>query len=194
MGHENNTSSSRLQLPGFGKPLSFKPGPNDRFFLHALWKENQFQSDGITLLEVRMMRFVDCITDKAEREREVFDEEIVSKWRKEAGVDDPLPSPEEKYGAAGSIASDREEAGNGASDGGIMSLDEDGNENENENGDGIGSRGGGKKHVDGTQKVDNSTVDDRGAEEEEEGENGSELYLDGDVYMSEKMFDYVSRS
>jgi len=180
MGHENNMSSSRLQLPGFGKPLSFRPGPNDKFFMHALWAENRFESVGLTLREVRMMEFINHITDKPKWERKVFDEEIVSKWRKEAGVDDLLPPPEmnKKYAAASGDSGDREEDGD--SDGGDkMSLDEDG--------------AGGEGRAKSTQKVDNG-YDNEEEKEGGEGEDESEFNLDGDVCMSEKMFDYVSRS
>ncbi|KAI0536264.1 hypothetical protein GGR58DRAFT_475769 [Xylaria digitata] len=77
--------ATRLELPGFGKPLdavSITPGA--KYCLHALWSSFRFESVGLKLREVRMMEFMNQITDKPEWECKVFDEEIVNNWRKEA--------------------------------------------------------------------------------------------------------------
>ncbi|KAJ8131740.1 hypothetical protein O1611_g1883 [Lasiodiplodia mahajangana] len=75
-------SSGRLELPGFGMPLDQPPKPGMNNFLHAL--SSRFESVGLKLREIRMMEFMNQITDKPEWERKVFDEEIVKAWREEA--------------------------------------------------------------------------------------------------------------
>ncbi|KAI0440696.1 hypothetical protein F4803DRAFT_459480 [Xylaria telfairii] len=79
-----NDNSSRLELPGFGMPLTQLPEFGEKYFMHALWDEWRFESTGLKLREVRMMEFMNQITDKPEWERKVLDEEIVNKWREEA--------------------------------------------------------------------------------------------------------------
>ncbi|KAI8949348.1 hypothetical protein F4801DRAFT_591217 [Xylaria longipes] len=79
-----NDSSRRLKLPGFGMPLTQLPELGEKYFMHALWDEWRFLSAGLKLREVRMMEFMNQITDKPEWERKVFDEEIVNRWREEA--------------------------------------------------------------------------------------------------------------
>ncbi|KAI0116506.1 hypothetical protein GGR51DRAFT_546020 [Nemania sp. FL0031] len=75
-------SSKRLELPGFGMPLDQPPTIGNNYFLHAL--SSRFESVGLKLREVRMMEFMNQITDKPEWERKVFDENIVNAWRDEA--------------------------------------------------------------------------------------------------------------
>ncbi|KAI0407863.1 hypothetical protein F4802DRAFT_619962 [Xylaria palmicola] len=75
-------SSRRLALPGFGMALTQIPEPGEKCFMHAL--SRRFESEGLKLREIRMMDFMNQITDKPEWERKVFDEEIVNAWRKEA--------------------------------------------------------------------------------------------------------------
>ncbi|GAW15293.1 hypothetical protein ANO14919_047020 [Xylariales sp. No.14919] len=78
------TGNTRLKLPGFGRSLEeFDTGPEAKYCLHALWDKFQFLSSGVTLREVRMMEFMNQITDKPEWERKVFDEGIVNKWHEE---------------------------------------------------------------------------------------------------------------
>ncbi|KAI0970801.1 hypothetical protein F4678DRAFT_461931 [Xylaria arbuscula] len=74
---------SRLELPGFGKPLA-RLAKNGEYFMHALLTGRRFNSVGLKVREIRMMEFMNQITDKPEWERKVFDEEIVNAWRKEA--------------------------------------------------------------------------------------------------------------
>ncbi|RWA14548.1 hypothetical protein EKO27_g614 [Xylaria grammica] len=79
------TDNTRLKLPGFGKSLKeFDTGPEAKYCLHALWDKFQFLSVGVTLREVRMMEFMNQITDKPGWEHKVFDEGIVNKWHEEA--------------------------------------------------------------------------------------------------------------
>ncbi|KAK5632541.1 hypothetical protein RRF57_008255 [Xylaria bambusicola] len=80
------TKSSRLELPGFGKPLTLLLSEDQKgtYFLHALSGHRQFESAGLKVREIRMMEFMNQITDKPEWDHKVFDEEIVSKWCKEA--------------------------------------------------------------------------------------------------------------
>ncbi|KAI0875172.1 hypothetical protein GGS24DRAFT_500123 [Hypoxylon argillaceum] len=77
-------SSRRLELPGFGKPLTEPPSPEKNYFLHALWHGRRFESAGLKQREVRMMQFMNDITDKPGWEHKVFDEGIVNRWREEA--------------------------------------------------------------------------------------------------------------
>ncbi|KAI0466334.1 hypothetical protein F4859DRAFT_507430 [Xylaria cf. heliscus] len=79
-----NESLRRLELPGFGMPLTQLPELGGKYFMHALWEGWRFESVGLKLREVRMMEFMNQVTDKPEWERKVFDEEIVNRWRAEA--------------------------------------------------------------------------------------------------------------
>ncbi|KAI0427009.1 hypothetical protein F5Y09DRAFT_45309 [Xylaria sp. FL1042] len=78
------SDSSRLVLPGFGKHVTYPEKRRGRSFLHALEYAWRFQSVGVKIREIRMMEFMNQITDKPEWDRKVFDEEIVNAWRKEA--------------------------------------------------------------------------------------------------------------
>ncbi|KAI1127606.1 hypothetical protein F5Y10DRAFT_278054 [Nemania abortiva] len=75
-------TSHRLKLPGFGMALDGHLDFGKGYFLHAL--SERFESNGLKLREVRMMEFMNQITDKPEWDRKVFDEEIISAWRQEA--------------------------------------------------------------------------------------------------------------
>ncbi|KAI3323654.1 hypothetical protein HD806DRAFT_534778 [Xylariaceae sp. AK1471] len=79
-----NDNSRRLKLPGFGMPLIKSPEYGEKYFMHALSDACRFESVGLKLREVRMMEFMDQITDKPEWERKIFDEQIVKNWREEA--------------------------------------------------------------------------------------------------------------
>jgi hypothetical protein len=77
--------SERTKLPGFGLPVDYLPErkrhDNSRF-PHAI--ADNYTSLGLTFRERRMLDFINQITDKADWDRKVFDENIVSKWREEA--------------------------------------------------------------------------------------------------------------
>ena len=88
--HDSNAPNV---LPGFGLPVDHMPGKYVRSrntpytrFPHAI--ADNVASDGVTVRERRMLQFIDQISDKPEWERKVFDEEIVGKWRAEAGRED----------------------------------------------------------------------------------------------------------
>ncbi|KAI1140179.1 hypothetical protein F5Y05DRAFT_308671 [Hypoxylon sp. FL0543] len=75
----------RLRLPGFGLPVDYEPPDKLAYcFFHALWDFRCFLSDGLKLREIRMMNFINQITDKPKWEEKVFDETIVARWREEA--------------------------------------------------------------------------------------------------------------
>ncbi|KAI1279765.1 hypothetical protein F5Y07DRAFT_33076 [Xylaria sp. FL0933] len=78
------SDSSRLVLPGFGKHVTQPERKNGKSFLQGLEEGWRFEIVGLKLREIRMMEFMNQITDKPEWDRKVFDEEIVNKWRREA--------------------------------------------------------------------------------------------------------------
>ncbi|KAF9519028.1 hypothetical protein BS47DRAFT_1388452 [Hydnum rufescens UP504] len=98
-------SPSRFDLPGFNLPLNFMPDGakfwnlgkqliNSRSLVDGSYKSFTFNITEtglplITLRELRMLQFMNQITDKPDWYVKVFDHEIVSKWRNEA-----LSSPE----------------------------------------------------------------------------------------------------
>lgn len=73
-------------FPGLGLPVYHQPGPDSTTggFLFPLAIDRSWVSMGVTLRELRMLAFMDQITDKPEWEAKVFDETIVSRWRAEA--------------------------------------------------------------------------------------------------------------
>lgn len=73
--------TTTLCVPGFGMPVDKDVNPSSPSALLGEWFSN-----GITVREQRMMAFIGDVTDKPEWERKVFDEEIVAKWREEAGA------------------------------------------------------------------------------------------------------------
>ncbi|OTB16768.1 hypothetical protein K445DRAFT_317065 [Daldinia sp. EC12] len=79
-------SSDRLSLPGFGLPVDYEPDykTESACFLHMLWVTKDFMSEGLALREIRMMNFINQITDKPNWEEKVFNEAIVAKWKQEA--------------------------------------------------------------------------------------------------------------
>jgi hypothetical protein len=81
--------SEKIKLPGFGLPVETMPdwirgGNNGERFPHAI--ADIVASEGVTVRERRMLYFINQITDKPEWERKVFDDEIVSSWRKMRNV------------------------------------------------------------------------------------------------------------
>ncbi|KAI1418445.1 hypothetical protein F5Y13DRAFT_149182 [Hypoxylon sp. FL1857] len=80
-----DASSERLKLPGFGLPVDHEPPDTLAYcFFHALWGFRCFKSEGLKLREIRMMNFMNQITNKPNWEEKVFNETIVANWREEA--------------------------------------------------------------------------------------------------------------
>ncbi|KAI1778666.1 hypothetical protein F4818DRAFT_438820 [Hypoxylon cercidicola] len=75
----------RLSLPGFGLPIDYEP-PSPSYFFHP-FSYNRFESDGLKLREIRMMHFINMVTDKPNWEENVFDDQIVSAWLAESSLD-----------------------------------------------------------------------------------------------------------
>ena len=85
------TSNTQNPLAKFGILLDQLPpwartGEQSRL-PHAI--ADYFASNGVTARERRMLEFINQITDKPEWERKVYDEAIVSNWRREAVRFDP---------------------------------------------------------------------------------------------------------
>jgi hypothetical protein len=80
-------------LPGFGLPVqempSFSFGGKRTRFPHAI--ADFFASKGVTLRELRMLEFINQITDKPGWEEKVFNSDILSKWRAEASRPADVP-------------------------------------------------------------------------------------------------------
>jgi hypothetical protein len=71
--------------PGFGLPLRNNDWTNYNYYpigAHAnIWGSN---SDILAVRELAMLDIMEKLTDKEDWHKKVFDEDIVSKWRKEA--------------------------------------------------------------------------------------------------------------
>ncbi|KAK1752853.1 hypothetical protein QBC47DRAFT_348022 [Echria macrotheca] len=72
-------STAKNEFPGLGLPVE-----HDKTALLPLAIDGGWLSWGITLREMRMLDFINQITDKPGWEHKVFDEAIVSRWRAEA--------------------------------------------------------------------------------------------------------------
>ncbi|KAK8004506.1 hypothetical protein PG989_004225 [Apiospora arundinis] len=75
-----------IRLPGFGLPMQYLPTwssnpEKSKRFPHAI--ADYLASKGITERELRMLDFVNQITDKPDWHKKVFDEQIVQKWKAE---------------------------------------------------------------------------------------------------------------
>lgn len=78
-------------MPGFGVRLSEMPPwprdensnnfPNERFPNAIV---DFFATEGVTIREIRMLNFINQITDKRNWQTKVFDNAIVENWRDEA--------------------------------------------------------------------------------------------------------------
>jgi len=80
-------SPTKNQFPGLGLPVHDQPKADSATggFLFPLAIDRSWLSMGVTLRELRMLAFMDQITDKPDWETKVFDDEtIVSRWRAEA--------------------------------------------------------------------------------------------------------------
>jgi hypothetical protein len=79
--------------PGLGLPLRHNPQEDYGHYpigAHgSCWGAD---SDMLPIRELAMMSIMDCLTDKEDWQKKVFDDEIVSKWREEA-----LAIPDEQF-------------------------------------------------------------------------------------------------
>lgn len=77
--------AQRVKLPGFGLPLSFGFGNKDIKFPQALELDKRGKlSKGLTRRELRMLDFMDKVTDEPGWERQVYDEKMVDTWRQQS--------------------------------------------------------------------------------------------------------------
>jgi hypothetical protein len=75
-----------IQLPGYGLPvqeMTVNRDPKGPKIRHPI--SDGVSSDPVTVRELRMLQFMDQITDKPDWEKKVFDETILAKWKDEAG-------------------------------------------------------------------------------------------------------------
>ncbi|PGH23321.1 hypothetical protein AJ80_02573 [Polytolypa hystricis UAMH7299] len=96
-----STSSTRLKLPGFRRPLNWVSDSKDGFFFPTALHEkdiNSGRSKGrlTPLREYTMMKIMDIVTNKPSWESKIFDEKIMSKWKEEIQAN----RPELRYKAA----------------------------------------------------------------------------------------------
>ncbi|RDW56739.1 hypothetical protein BP6252_13994 [Coleophoma cylindrospora] len=86
----NNTGRGPLRVPGFGGiPIEYELECEQRF-AHGVndWK----QVPAVTAREFAMVAVMNTLTDQPEWQVQIFDDEIVARWRKEAFVTTPLMS------------------------------------------------------------------------------------------------------
>lgn len=74
------TKATAKSLPGYGKTLAISRYTTDRYPTAVV----DWVATPICLREKNMLGFINAITDKADWNKKVFSEEIVSKWRSEA--------------------------------------------------------------------------------------------------------------
>ncbi|KAI1451622.1 hypothetical protein F4805DRAFT_463601 [Annulohypoxylon moriforme] len=75
-----NANGERNKLPGFGLPFKDLPDEKD-CFLDPFWKD--LESIRLSPHEIRMMDFMNQVTDNPNWEELVFDNSIVDNWQKE---------------------------------------------------------------------------------------------------------------
>jgi len=79
--------------PGLGLPLRYNEQENYGFYpIGAHGSCSGSGSDVIFVRELAMMNIMEQLTDKEDWHKKVFDEEIVTKWRKEV-----LATPDEEF-------------------------------------------------------------------------------------------------
>ncbi|KAF2673105.1 hypothetical protein BT63DRAFT_410152 [Microthyrium microscopicum] len=82
--------SKRLQVPGFGLPIQYLLD-KDKRHQHAIADRSNITP--ITERELRMLQFVNQITDKPSWETKVYDEAIVRKWKEEGSTEIGIGEP-----------------------------------------------------------------------------------------------------
>lgn len=90
--------TERLEAPGYSYPIHYLPHRDQRHD-HAI--ADFVNRVGVTVRELRMLDFVNQITDKPDWDKKVTDLQIVAKWKEEAnrtidvnGKDDVILSDE----------------------------------------------------------------------------------------------------
>src|SRR6202012_2409733 len=81
--HEfNNSGIGPLKVPGFGLYIHHEVSPHQSLrFRHGA---SDFHNDRLTAREGSMLRLMDSMTAKPDWSKKIHNDEIVSKWRKEA--------------------------------------------------------------------------------------------------------------
>jgi hypothetical protein len=102
----HNTTREPLRRPGFGLPID-EYAPRERFKSGSspfdAPKSQAFETffdrtaPWLTMLELWMLAFMNSITDRDGWREKVYNEEIISKWRQEAGEDPPVKTPEKAF-------------------------------------------------------------------------------------------------
>ncbi|KAI1204944.1 uncharacterized protein F4807DRAFT_300951 [Annulohypoxylon truncatum] len=77
---KENANSKKHKLPGFRCSVKSQSRPMGHYFPHPLWQG--FKSIRLTYREIRMMDFINRITDQCGWEEKVFDNSIVDDWQK----------------------------------------------------------------------------------------------------------------
>lgn len=86
----DNSGRDVLTVPGFGNiPLEFELQPPDRF-THGM--NEWVQSPNLTARELAMLALMNMLTDKLNWHKDVFDDNVISKWREEALTMDLISS------------------------------------------------------------------------------------------------------
>ena len=79
-------STSRIKLPGFGLPVDTLPlWERDSDEKQARFPHNivdDFTTQGVTIREIRMLEYMDWITDIPSWNKDILDEDIVRGWKK----------------------------------------------------------------------------------------------------------------
>jgi hypothetical protein len=93
---------ARVALPGFGLPIKDMPTletvvveAGRTRFPHAI--ADHFPSKGVTLRELRMLEFINLITDKPDWHEKVFNSDILSTWRAETSRPADVPGESDVY-------------------------------------------------------------------------------------------------
>jgi hypothetical protein len=78
---DSQNQSDELTLPGLNGPIQYLPLRTTRF-KHAI--ADLVNHKPLTTREIRMLDFVDQITEKPGWTSKVFDDTIIAKWKEEA--------------------------------------------------------------------------------------------------------------
>jgi hypothetical protein len=85
----DNSGDCPLRVPGFNDiPVDYELDVNECFAHGA----NDHRAPRLTKPEILMLRLMEHITDKADWERDIFDEKVVAQWYNDAALDSNLGS------------------------------------------------------------------------------------------------------